>query len=64
MTEIEIMGSKWMYLHELNRRIISILKTRACFRLSLTSVELNYFQVFMKSFCSNTEKTVIILFRK
>ena len=52
MIEIEIMGSNWMYLHELNRRIISILKTRAFFRLSLTSVELNYFQVFMKSLCS------------
>ena len=52
MTEIEIMGSKWMNLHELNRRIISILKTRACFRLSLTSVELDYFQVFMKLLCS------------
>ena len=26
MIEIEIMGSKWMYLHELNRRIISISK--------------------------------------
>ena len=28
---------------KLNRRIISIQKTRACFSLSLTSVELNYF---------------------
>ena len=52
MIEIEIIGSKWMYLHELNRRIISIQKTRACFRLSLTSVESNYFQVVMKSFRS------------
>ena len=43
MIEIEITGSKWMCLFELNRRIISIQKTRACFRLSLTSAELKLF---------------------
>ena len=44
MIEIEIMGSKWMCLLELNRRIISIQKkTTACFRLNLTSTELKLF---------------------
>ena len=43
MIEIEIIRSKWMCLLELNRRIISIQKTRACFRLSLTSAEMELF---------------------
>ena len=43
MIEIEIMGSKWMCLLELSRRIVSIQKTRACFKLSLTSAELKLF---------------------
>ena len=44
MTETEIMGSKWMCLLELNERIVSIQKSRACFKLSLTSAELKLFQ--------------------
>ena len=43
MIEIEIMGSKWMCLLELNQRIVFIENTRACFKLSLTSTELKLF---------------------
>ena len=43
MIEIEKMGSKWMCLLELSQRIVSIQKTRACCKLSLTSAELKLF---------------------
>ena len=56
MIEIEIMRSKWMCLLELNRRIISIQKPRACFRLSLTSAEMELFLSICGRYALNTKK--------
>ena len=56
MVKIKKMGSEWMCLLELSQEIVSILKTRACFYLSLTSAVENTFKYSCSRYALNTKK--------